>query len=158
MARIRGAARKCTAQTRRLLLTAKETRSVTLLRSYTLAFDDNIQPTVSGAALATSAAIDFLKPVTIGARQFVGGELWANNPVEEVEGEAVKIWCPRIGNLKPLVKCFVSIGTGHPKKKALKDNIWKRIFGFVTETEETETEETETEETETEVFRAMEQS
>jgi hypothetical protein len=147
MARIRGAARKCTAQTRRLLLTAKETRSVTLLRSYTLAFDDNIQPTVSGAALATSAAIDFL---TIGARQFVGGELWANNPVEEVEGEAVKIWCPRIGNLKPLVKCFVSIGTGHPKKKALKDNIWKRIFGFVTETEETETEETETEETETE--------
>jgi hypothetical protein len=43
-----------------------------------------------------------------------------------------------MGNLKPLVKCFLSIGTGHPKKKALKDNIWKRLFGFATETEETE--------------------
>jgi hypothetical protein len=65
-----------------------------------------------------------------------------------VENEALQLWCPHTGNLKPLVKCFVSIGTGYPKKKALKDNIWKGMFGFATETEGTETEETETEETE----------
>jgi hypothetical protein len=78
----------------------------------------------------------------IGARQFVDGALGANNPVDEVEGEAANIWSPGVGDLKPLVKCFVSIGTGHPGKKALEDNIVKllskSLVGIATETEETE--------------------
>ena len=66
----------------------------------------------------------------------------ANNPVVEVEGEAANIWSPGKGDLKPLVKCFVSIGTGHPGKKALEDNIVKflskSLVAIATETEETE--------------------
>ena len=70
------------------------------------------------------------------------GALGANNPVNEVEGEAANIWATDTGDLKPLVKCFISIGTGHPSKKALEDNIAKfmskSLVGIVTETEDTE--------------------
>jgi hypothetical protein len=73
---------------------------------------------------------------------FVDGALGANNPVDEVEGEASNIWCPNTGDLKPLVKCFISIGTGHPGKRAIEDNIFKffsrTLVGISTETEETE--------------------
>jgi hypothetical protein len=62
--------------------------------------------------------------------------------VDEVEGEAADIWSSGTGDLKPLVKCFVSIGTGHPSKKALEDNIVKflskSLVGIATETEEME--------------------
>jgi hypothetical protein len=34
-----------------------------------------------------------------------------------VEEEASNIWCSDSRELKPLVKCFISIGTGHPGKK-----------------------------------------
>jgi hypothetical protein len=72
----------------------------------------------------------------------VDGALGANNPVDEVEGEAANIWSPGVGDLKPLVKCFISIGTGHPGKKALEDNIVKllskSLVGIATETAETE--------------------
>jgi hypothetical protein len=65
--------------------------------------------------------------------------LGANNPVNEVEDEAANIWSPDTGDLKPLVKCFVSIGTGHPGKKALEDNIVKflseSLVRIATETE-----------------------
>lgn len=77
----------------------------------------------------------------IGARQFVDGALGTNNPVYEVEGEAANIWSSDRGDIKPLVKCFVSIGTGNPGMKALKDNIVKFLLNslveIVTETEET---------------------
>lgn len=91
--------------------------------------DSRIPATITQAALATSAARGFFNPVSIGAREFEDGALGANNPVDEVEGEAGKIWSPNEGDLKPLVKCFVSIGTGNPGKKALKDN----IFAFLSE-------------------------
>lgn len=69
------------------------------------------------------------------------GALGANNPVEEVEGEAANIWCSETGNLKPLVKCFVSIGTGNPGKRAIEDNMLnffsKTLVGITTETEAT---------------------
>ena len=122
--------------------TAKETAGVTRLRSYTLPDESNIPATICQAALATSAATGFFDPVSIGARQFVDGALGANNPVDEVEGEAANIWSSGIGDLKPLVKCFVSIGTGHPGKKALEDGMLgflsKSLVGIATETEETE--------------------
>jgi hypothetical protein len=62
--------------------------------------------------------------------------------VDEVEGEASNIWCPDSGNLKPLVKCFVSIGTGNPGRKAIEDSMLKFLSGtlvsLATQTENTE--------------------
>jgi predicted acylesterase/phospholipase RssA len=122
--------------------TAKETTGITRLRSYSLPDELDLPATVCEAALATSAATSFFDPVSIGARQFVDGALGANNPVEEVEGEATNIWCSETGDLKPLVKCFISIGTGNPGKKAIEDNMLKflskTLVGITTETENTE--------------------
>ncbi|KAL5116347.1 hypothetical protein ACEQ8H_005695 [Pleosporales sp. CAS-2024a] len=122
--------------------TAKETAGITRLRSYTLPDESNIPASICQAALATSAATSFFDPVQIGARQFVDGALGANNPVEEVESEAANIWSSGTGELKPLVKCFVSIGTGNPGKTALDDRVLgflsKSLVGIATETEKTE--------------------
>ena len=97
--------------------------------------------TISEAALATSAATGFFDPVSIGARQFVDGALGVNNPGEEGEGEASDIWCADTGDVKTLVKCFVSIGTGNPGKKAIEDNLLKflskTLVQITTETEVT---------------------
>lgn len=69
------------------------------------------------------------------------GALGVNNPVEEVEAEASDIWCADTGQVQPLVKCFVSIGTGNPGKKAVEDNLLKflskTLVQITTETEET---------------------
>jgi len=121
--------------------TANETTGITRLRSYSLPDETNISATICEAALATSAATTFFDPVSIGARKFVDGGLGSNNPVDEVEGEASNIWCSETGELKSLVKCFVSIGTGNPGKKAIEDNIFKFLSGtlvaIATETENT---------------------
>lgn len=70
------------------------------------------------------------------------GALRANNPVEEVEGEASNIWCSKTADLKPLVKCFISIGTGHLSTTAIEDKLPSFLLttlgAIVTETEETE--------------------
>jgi len=62
--------------------------------------------------------------------------------VDEVEGEASNIWCSETGDLKPLVKCFISIGTGNPGKKAFEDSLIKFLSETVvqisTETENNE--------------------
>jgi hypothetical protein len=62
--------------------------------------------------------------------------------VDEVEGEASNIWCSETGDLKPLVKCFISIGTGNPGKKPFKDNMFtflgQTVVQIATETENTE--------------------
>lgn len=120
--------------------TASETTGITRLRSYNLPEKPSIASTICQAALATSAATSFFEPVHIGARKFVDGALKANNPVVQVEDEASNIWCSDIGELKPLVKCFVSIGTGHPGKKPIEDNIAKffgTLVAIATETEST---------------------
>ena len=115
---------------------------MTRLRSYSLPEEPEIRATICEAALATSAATGFFDPVSIGNRHFVDGALGANNPVDEVEGEASNIWCSETGDLKPLVKCFVSIGTGNPGKRSIEDSMFKflskTIVGISTETEETE--------------------
>ncbi len=101
-----------------------------------------IEATILDAALATSAATRFFDPVRIGARQFVHGALGANNPVEQVEREASDIWCADTADLKPQVKCFVSVGTGHPGRKAIEYNMLKllskTLVRMATETEQTE--------------------
>ncbi|CAG8397747.1 unnamed protein product [Penicillium salamii] len=118
----------------------QETKDIVRLRSY----DKNlgIPATICQAARATSAATTFFEPVTIGARRFADGGLGANNPVDEVEGEASDIWCENTGDLKPLVKCFISIGTGNPGKKAMEDNLLKFVSKtlpeLATQTEQTE--------------------
>lgn len=112
------------------------------LRSYGLPGERNIRATICQAALATSAATTFFDPASIGERTFADGGFGANNPVDEVEGEAANVWCSETGDLKPLVKCFISIGTGNPGKKAFEDSIPKFLIETVvqiaTETEATE--------------------
>ncbi|KAJ5081108.1 Acyl transferase/acyl hydrolase/lysophospholipase [Penicillium angulare] len=105
--------------------TAKQTLEVTRLRSYDALDENQPTPTICEAALATSAATRFFDPVSLGDRQFVDGAFGANNPVEEVEEEACDIWSPSTRNLQELVKCFVSVGTGHAGNQALDDNIFK---------------------------------
>jgi hypothetical protein len=106
---------------------AKETAGIERLRSYSLPDTYDIPATICEAALATLAVTGFFHPVSIGARQFVDGALGANNPVDEVEGEAADIWSPGTGDLKPLVKCFVSIGASYPGKIAIEDTKLKMV-------------------------------
>jgi predicted acylesterase/phospholipase RssA len=98
--------------------------------------------TICQAARATSAATTFFEPVSIGARKFADGGLGANNPVDEVECEASDIWCENTADLKPLVKCFISIGTGNPGKREMEDNLLKFVSKtlpeLATQTEHTE--------------------
>jgi predicted acylesterase/phospholipase RssA len=65
-----------------------ETAGVTRLRGYTMPNEGDIGATICEAALATTAATGFFQPVSIGARQFADAALGANNPIDEVEGEA----------------------------------------------------------------------
>jgi hypothetical protein len=120
----------------------RHTKNIVLLRSYRLPHEPEIPATIVQAALATSAATTFFDHVDIGNRCFADGALGANNPVEEVEVEATNIWCLETGELKPLVRCFVSIGTGNPGKEVFKDNIAgflrDTIAKIATETENTE--------------------
>lgn len=120
----------------------RHTKDIVRLRSYSLPNEPNIRATICQAALATSAATTFFEPVSIGDRSFADGGLGANNPVDEVEDEALNIWCSKTGDLKPLVKCFISIGTGNPGKKPFEDNIikflWQTVMQIATETENTE--------------------
>jgi predicted acylesterase/phospholipase RssA len=117
---------------------------VAVLRDYCLRDEDNgDNATIVEAALATSAAPTFFKPVTIDVRQYVDGGLLANNPVNKVLVEAQNIWCPNrgIGEIEAMVKCFVSIGTGNPGldtiKKGAKPFLIKTLKNIATETERT---------------------
>lgn len=120
----------------------RHTKDIVRLRSYKLPDESNIRATICQAALATSAATTFFDPVSIGDRSFADGGLGSNNPVDEVEGEAANIWCSETGDLKPLVKCFISIGTGSPGKKAFEDSLVKflsqTVVEIATETDNTE--------------------
>lgn len=120
----------------------RSTKDIIRLRSYSLPEEPDIRATICQAALATSAATTFFEPVLIGNRSFGDGGLGANNPVDEMEGEASNIWCAETGDLKPLVKCFISIGTGNPGKKAFDDSLIRflgqTVVDIATETENTE--------------------
>ncbi|KAB8233733.1 uncharacterized protein BDW43DRAFT_77322 [Aspergillus alliaceus] len=122
--------------------TSYETKDIVRLRDYSVPTKVDIPATICQAALATSAATTFFNPVYIGTRKFVDGALGSNNPVEEVEGEAADIWCSGTGDLKPLVKCFVSIGTGNPGITAIEDKalrfLSETLVDIATETDRTE--------------------
>ncbi|EXM14370.1 hypothetical protein FOTG_17220 [Fusarium oxysporum f. sp. vasinfectum 25433] len=95
-------------------------------RSYT-SQKSSLSATICQAARATSAATTFFNPVSIEGMKFVDGALGANNPVDQVEEEATEIWCPSTGNLQPLVKCFLSIGTGRLPAYSIGDRVDKFI-------------------------------
>lgn len=118
------------------------TKDIVRLRSYSLPDEPNICVTICQAALTTSAVITFFEPLSIGDRSFANSGLGANNPVGEVEGEASNIWCFETGDLKPLVKYFISIGTGNPSKKLFEDSMIKflgqTVVQIATETENIE--------------------
>lgn len=120
----------------------RDTKDMVRLRSYSLPDEPRIHATVCQAALATSAATTFFDAVSIGDRTFADGAFGANNPVDEVEGEAANVWCSENGDLKPLVKCFISLGTGTPGKKAFQESMIKllseTVVRIATETEATE--------------------
>lgn len=119
--------------------TSKDLNGVDRLRAFSYPWKGSIACTICEAALATSAASGFFEAVEIDDCLFVDGALGANNPVEQVENEASDFWCRETGELKPLVKCFLSIGTGNPGKKPVQDRVDKflseTIVGMATETE-----------------------
>ncbi|KAF2180115.1 FabD/lysophospholipase-like protein [Zopfia rhizophila CBS 207.26] len=120
----------------------RDTKDMVRLRSYSLPDEPNIYATICQAALATSAATTFFDAVSINNRTFADGGFGANNPVDEVGGESANIWCSEMGDLKPLVKCLISVGTGNPGKKAFEDGMVKflseTMVQIATETEATE--------------------
>ncbi|KAJ5660528.1 hypothetical protein N7507_006979 [Penicillium longicatenatum] len=122
--------------------TSRDTLQVTRLRSYSVPNEDTLPATICEAALATSAATTFFEPVTIGNREFVDGAFGANNPVEEVEEEAADIWCTTSREIKPLVKCFLTVGTGCPALPPITNNAWKflskTLINLATKPESTE--------------------
>ena len=120
---------------------AKDSSTAVRIRSYDQDFHGNVPATICQAALATSAATSYFEPVTIGSCQYIDGALRNNNPVMELEGEALALWCPAQVELKDLVKCFLSIGTGTPAKEAISDNAFKLMMNnlkyLATDTEAT---------------------
>lgn len=110
----------------------KETGGITLLRSYRSIGDDPGEATIWQAALATSAATSFFDPVQIGDCKYVDGAMGANNPAKEVQNEADRIWCETSGKLEPLVKCFISLGTGNGGINPISDKAWKFLTKSLT--------------------------
>jgi hypothetical protein len=119
-----------------------DSKDIVRLRSYSLPEELSVPATICQAALATSATTTLFDPICIGDCTFADGALGANNPVDEVEGEASNIWCSETGDLKRLVKCFVSIGTGNPGKKPFEKSMIKflgeTVVQIATETTNTE--------------------
>jgi predicted acylesterase/phospholipase RssA len=116
----------------------QKTNATTRLRSYATA-RSTYSPTILEAALATTAAPTYFSSAAIEGSNFVDGAIGANNPVSHVEEEAADIWCEATGNIKPLVKCFVSIGTGHPGNRSVSDKGLKHLVQTL-QKEATETE------------------
>ena len=102
-----------------------ETGTITLLKSYLCKGDVPGPATIWEAALATSAATGFFDHVKIGDRLYRDGAMGANNPSNQVETEASRIWCERTGRIMPLVKCFISLGTGNGGINPISDKAWK---------------------------------
>ncbi|KAH7151967.1 hypothetical protein B0J13DRAFT_470560, partial [Dactylonectria estremocensis] len=91
------------------------------------------------ACRATSAATTFFDPIAIGPfqEQFVDGALGANNPVYALWNQAQDVWGDQ---LRGSLRCLVSIGTGVPAIKPVRDDvlgIGATLKKLATETETT---------------------
>ncbi|RPA75823.1 hypothetical protein BJ508DRAFT_331734 [Ascobolus immersus RN42] len=113
--------------------TAASGSMVVRLRSYDSPIHDPVAPKgvkIYEAALATAAAPSFFDRVALDGSKYVDGALGANNPIEELESEARKIWCGGSDlsqglSLEGLSKCIVSLGTGKSAHNAkdIKEDI-----------------------------------
>ncbi|KAH7146805.1 hypothetical protein B0J13DRAFT_621750 [Dactylonectria estremocensis] len=91
------------------------------------------------ACRATSAATTFFDPIAIGPfqEQFVDGALGANNPVYALWNQAQDVWPDQ---LQGSLRCLVSIGTGVPALRPVRDDvlgIGATLKKLATETETT---------------------
>jgi hypothetical protein len=118
-----------------------ETKKIVLLRDYTLdgAVKSRPPPTVVNVACATMSSSLFCEPVTLGgARRYAGGDLGANNPINQVELEALNLWKMDRG-FQP--QCLVSIGAGNPGNSKIETDFWYLLANtmreIATETEGT---------------------
>ncbi|CAG9955926.1 unnamed protein product [Clonostachys rosea f. rosea IK726] len=123
--------------------TSKETGDTVCLTSYRPArgvahlYDST---TIWQACRATSAATTFFDPIAIGPyqEQFVDGALGANNPVYTLWTQAQDVWGD--DQLRSRLRCLVSIGTGVPALKPVRDDvlgIGATLTSLATETEKT---------------------
>jgi hypothetical protein len=118
------------------------TNTVTRLRNYRFAASSsNFNPTILEAALATAAAPTYFSDIVIQGSKFVDGALGANNPTADLEEEASDLWCEDTGEIQPLVKCFISIGTGHLGVRSVSDKGFKHLMKTL-EKEATQTDNT----------------
>ncbi|KAL2115914.1 hypothetical protein VTJ04DRAFT_10169 [Mycothermus thermophilus] len=124
--------------------TSKETGDTVCLANYRSPRSDNSDllnaTTIWQACRATSAATTFFDPIAIGpfGEQFVDGALGANNPVYAVWNQAQDLW--GVDQLRDHLQCLVSIGTGLPTLKPVRDDafgIWATLKDLTTETEKT---------------------
>ncbi|KAL6362697.1 hypothetical protein LRP88_04000 [Fusarium phalaenopsidis] len=111
------------------------------LRGYDTIKEPSSNVTIAEVAMATSAAGTFFEPVTIDDMVYLDGGLGANNPVEQVVAEARCVMGCETGELEPLVKCLISIGTGNPGMKSINKNflrfVSETLVNISTETEKT---------------------
>ncbi|KAL8296146.1 hypothetical protein RB600_001572 [Gaeumannomyces tritici] len=123
--------------------TSKQTGDTVCLTSYRSLRSHNSDllqsTTIWQACRATSAATTFFDPIVIGpfGEEFVDGALGANNPVYAVWNQAQDVWGDQ---LQRKLRCFVSIGTGVPNLKPVRDDalgIWPTLKELATETEKT---------------------
>ncbi|OAP63488.1 hypothetical protein AYL99_02715 [Fonsecaea erecta] len=124
---------------------SQEGNHIRRLKSYNVqGRQEEDNPRIWEAALATSAAPSFFDPVQIGACSYVDGAIGANNPVSQVEDEAADIWCEETGRVQPLVKCFISVGTGHADFTTIKNSSLRSVAHSIekvaTETKKTDNE------------------
>lgn len=96
--------------------------------------------TIWQACRATSAATTFFDPIAIGpfGEEFVDGALGANNPVYALWGQAQDVWGAE--ELSSKLQCLVSIGTGVPSLKPIRDDVLgiaATLKELATETERT---------------------
>ncbi|KAF2128690.1 phospholipase, patatin family protein [Dothidotthia symphoricarpi CBS 119687] len=105
----------------------QKTNTITRLHNYRIPAGCEFQPTILEAALATSAAPTYFSDIGIAGSKFVDGAFGANNPTFEVEEEASELWCGGTGDLKPLVKCFISVGTGALGVRSVSDKGMKHL-------------------------------
>ncbi|KAK4233664.1 acyl transferase/acyl hydrolase/lysophospholipase, partial [Achaetomium macrosporum] len=123
--------------------TSKETGDTVCLANYRSPRSDNSDllnaTTIWQACRATSAATTFFDPIAIGPfnEQFVDGALGTNNPVYALWNQAQDVWGDQ---LRGSLKCLVSIGTGLPALRPVRDDvlgIWATLKDLATETEKT---------------------
>ncbi|KNG89948.1 hypothetical protein ANOM_001675 [Aspergillus nomiae NRRL 13137] len=96
--------------------TAVNNKSPVFLRSYTNTQQPSLLPNIKiwEAGRATSAAPTYFRPMLVGGQTLIDGGLGANNPVGWLWNEVLSVY----GAGRP-ISCFLSIGTGIPKNRAL---------------------------------------